>query len=365
MDRTGLTLSTAIRRLTTLLLVGLISLSGVAHAGARQDDGPPRYKLIPIGTIKDYPSTSAAAMNAEGVVVGAAANFQNSTFRAVTFKPGSKLKALIKGEKNPQSFATDINAQGQILIETAVDGTISVLLWESGEGTPIAIPNRDVRARAINDSGLVVGSITSFEGDYSLRPYTWHDGEFTELELLENGVHGQATNVNADGLVVGQVELAEQDGGWQPQHAVAWIDGEIVDLGTVAGHFSMAVAVNASGQIVGTSTTEEGQGIIHMSAALWEDGEVTALGTLGDDVTSQALAINAQGDIVGSSNSVDGNEAVLWHDGEIYDLNELVEDAGDVKLVAAGDINDDGLILAVALTPTGGGLSYLLEPIES
>jgi hypothetical protein len=54
----------AARRLTALLLVALLTLSTASQAGARQDDAAPRYKLTPLGTIKDYGTTMAAAVNA-------------------------------------------------------------------------------------------------------------------------------------------------------------------------------------------------------------------------------------------------------------------------------------------------------------
>ena len=362
MGRISASRGVAIRRLPALLLVALLALSTVSHTGARQDDAAPRYKLVPLGTIKDYASTIAYAVNAKGVVVGQGSNLQTGTARAVTFKSG-KLKALIKGEKNPQSFAQDINASGQIVINVAENGTIRALFWDSNEGTTITVSGSDVRAQAVNDSGLVVGVITTFGDTFSEQPYTWQDGEFTELDLLEDSVGGLALNVNADGLVVGQVTLAEQPDGWQPRHAVAWNDGAIVDLGTIAGHFSGATGVNASGQIVGSSTTAEGQGMNDMEAALWEDGEVAHLGVLGDDGQSNAMAINAQGDIVGASSSIMGGNAVFWRGGEIYNLNELIDDAGDVQLDYAVDINDDGLIVALDFTQTGEMQSYLLEPV--
>ena len=50
-----------------------------------------------------------------------------------------------------------------------------------------------------------------------------------------------------------------------------------LDLGTLGGTFSSAAAINARGQIVGTSETPSGG----THAVLWQDSTITDLGTLG------------------------------------------------------------------------------------
>jgi probable HAF family extracellular repeat protein len=340
----------ATRRLPALLLVTLMTLSTVSHAGARQDDGRTRYKLVPLGTIKDYATTMAIAVNAKGEVVGQVASLRTNTSRAVTFRSG-KLRALIKGEKNPTSAAQDINSEGQIVVNTNTIDSTHVLLWEGDEGIEISQQGAAVYGYAINDSGIVVGSISRPEGDPSIVPYVWSDREFTILDLLPDSFGGLAVNVNADGLIVGYSERANETGG-HIIRAVAWEEGEITELGTLGWNSGVALGVNAAGQIVGRSTVEgveylEGPGT---HATLWEDGEPSDLGTLGDGEYSSAAAINAQGDIVGRAAVAAGDagttHAVLWHSGEIYNLNDLIEGDTDVELDNAYDINDNGLIIA-------------------
>jgi probable HAF family extracellular repeat protein len=70
----------------------------------------------------------------------------------------------------------------------------------------------------------------------------------------------------------------------------------VTPLGTLGGTTSYASAINASGQVVGYSTTAAGA----TQAFLYSNGTMQDLGTLGG-TTSRALGINDHGDIVGAS----------------------------------------------------------------
>ena len=82
------------------------------------------------------------------------------------------------------------------------------------------------------------------------------------------------------------------------------------DLGTLGGHFSEAVAVNAAGQVVGTSNINDSE----FHAFLWTRAEgMQDLGSL-DGCLSMATAINDLGHVIGESASCDGSSerAFLW-----------------------------------------------------
>src|SRR3990172_2867667 len=78
------------------------------------------------------------------------------------------------------------------------------------------------------------------------------------------------------------------------QVASASPSSQLIDLGTLGGDSSYAVAINELGQVVGYSyiASEE------YHAFLWENGAMTDLGTLGGNF-SQAVAINERGQVVG------------------------------------------------------------------
>ena len=85
----------------------------------------------------------------------------------------------------------------------------------------------------------------------------------------------------------------------------------ITDLGTLGGSFSEAQGINSRGQVVGRSSVVPGE--FHVHAFLWEDGQMTDLGTLPGRSESVAFDINSRGQVVGSGTTASGEEhAVLW-----------------------------------------------------
>jgi len=106
----------------------------------------------------------------------------------------------------------------------------------------------------------------------------------------------------------------------------------MVDLGTLGGTESEAVAVNASGQVVGWSEVASGD---HHAFSWTQAGGMIDLGTLGG-AQSEATAVNATGQVVGWANTADGDRhAFLWTQaGEMVDLGPgnatAVNDSGQV-----------------------------------
>ena len=82
-------------------------------------------------------------------------------------------------------------------------------------------------------------------------------------------------------------------------------------------------------------------------------GGIVDLKTLGDDPLSLAFGINAKGQVVGQSIGAGGSRAILWENGVLMNLNDLVED-GSPFLIFANDINDKGEIAGQGCDPCAG-----------
>ncbi|MBA3498221.1 MAG: DUF3466 family protein [Gemmatimonadales bacterium] len=243
-------------------------------------------------------------------------------------------------------FATGVNNRRQIVgwAETRVhDPTCTdaqvlqfrAVLWEPSNGKKSEIRKRELppfpddstsAATAINDRGQAVG--ISGECDQAV-------GRFSALHAVLWDKHGKVT--------------------------------EIPNLGGKTWHTPMDI--NDAGDVVGFSNPPgpgdpEGEFIAH--AFLWTYGAAEAedLEVLEGDAFSQALAINARGQVVGVSfGGTDGSRAFLYEDGELKNLNDLVNIAPDV-LLSAQDINDAGQITGrVRDDATGEILSFVATPI--
>src|SRR4029453_12002142 len=95
----------------------------------------------------------------------------------------------------------------------------------------------------------------------------------------------------------------------RPAHAyVRRRNGSVMDLGTLGGQNSQALAVNDLGQVVGWSETGNGG----RRAFLWSPGKgMMNLGTLGGN-WSQALGINNRGEVIGLSRTTLGYLHAFW-----------------------------------------------------
>jgi probable HAF family extracellular repeat protein len=157
------------------------------------------------------------------------------------------------------------------------------------------------------------------------------------------GDFSEAAAINARGQVVG-TSSTQRPG---ESHAVLWQNGVIIDLGTLGGHQSHAVTINNRGQVIGTSTTTAAR----YHAFIWQNGAMTDLGTLPGGGTTKPVAINDHGQIVGDS----GAHAFLWQNGSMTDLGTL---PGGEHSSARG-INNRGQVIGIADTRSSEERAFL------
>ncbi|MEU4447522.1 hypothetical protein AB0K14_14940 [Actinosynnema sp. NPDC050801] len=148
---------------------------------------------------------------------------------------------------------------------------------------------------AINEDGVVVGN----RGMVALR---WDGDEVTVLSETGRLAHGEQS-LNERGDAVGWVVDASGT-----SRAVLWpAGGKQVEL-NVPGP-STAVAINERGDVVGHTSTPD---YSVTRAFVWRDGRVTYLPSLGGDY-SMPVAMNNHGVVVGRSAAADGSQkGVRW-----------------------------------------------------
>jgi probable HAF family extracellular repeat protein len=172
------------------------------------------------------------------------------------------------------------------------------------------------------------------------------------LPNLSGGTSSAAAAVNDAGQIVGWATTAAGD-----QHAVVWQNGDVTDLGTLPGHTSSyATAISSSGAIVGVSGIGElapfDPGNENAHAVLWQNGAITDLGTLTGGAYSAATGVNDAGQVVGYSRTYNpalGELAIhgfLWQNGEMTDLPPLQPSSAVLSSTsAASGINRQGQIV--------------------
>lgn len=118
--------------------------------------------------------------------------------------------------------------------------------------------------------------------------------EITDLGTLPGYKSSEALSVNLAGQVVGccSPDADASQGG--VTRAFLWFEGNMHDLGTLGGQWSVAQAINNKGSVVGWAETREGKS----HAFIWTKAAgMTPLPIPGD--YSLALGINDNGYIVG------------------------------------------------------------------
>jgi probable HAF family extracellular repeat protein len=198
--------------------------------------------------------------------------------------------------------------------------------------------------------------------DFSDHAFLWTPGSSTLRDLgTLGGSRSSATHIAPDGTIVGwSTTRTDQSFG----NAFVWHDGNLMELLGVGGP-SAAWWQSASGVIVGEGSTIPNSKA-DLQPLIWAGGEVRTLAKLPGDSFGVALAVNASGDVVGYTDTTPNNSdahAVLWRSGgnpvRIDSLATLPE---GVTLWHGVGINDRGQILAYGGQPRTAARYFLLTP---
>lgn len=365
----------------------LFFLSSSAHAQTASPFlPPPTYSLMDLGTLGGS-SNKTTGVNNLGEVTGTAL-IGGVTQAFISGSGGMGIVGTIGGG----SFSTGaaINNLGQVAGTSPVTtnlGTVADAFLSGTNGGPLqdlgALPGGDFSAAAgVNDQGQVTGySRTDGTGGDHAFLSGINSGPLKDLGTLPASgfslqygaydLYSEGSGVNNSGQVTG-FSYDFRDGSGSDAHAFlsAVNGGSLKDLGTLGGSVSRGLAVNNAGQVTGFAFTAQGNSNATEHAFLSgvNGGTLTDLGTLGGKF-SAGLAVNNLGQVVGQSELVPDalnqihDDAFLFSDNKMYDLNSLVLPGSALDLQNAVGISDTGYITGTAYDSLDGRLhSYLLIP---
>jgi probable HAF family extracellular repeat protein len=349
-----------------------------AALAAQSATAAPEYWPIDLGTLGGDQS-AALGLNDAGQVVGWARNaggsieafvWSNGTMTSLGFLPGGTT-----------SVARAINNHGQITGDAYVSPTnYHGFLYSNGVMTSIGTwGSAKSRPRAINDRGELAGSSPPTNYPAINNAFWWHSNQFVQIQSTMAADRScDAYGINEEGMICGTMFLYSANPRWW---AYVWSDDngngsseaeETRFLGSLAvddsgGEYSQANDVNNLGQAVGwtgvTNTVFPRHAFLVTSTnGTWKDPAGTShpfnslmsdLGALESPVqNSYANAINDRSWIVGTSTTGSGtNQAFLWRDGVMTNLNDLIDAGSGWVLTNATGINEYNEI-------AGSGLYY-------
>ena len=209
--------------------------------------------------------------------------------------------------------------------------------------------------RALNNHGTLVGcadtstpdpnypNFNPFLSPFGADRFIFHTFEFNDASMTDMGALPGANSscegfLTDEGLIVGGSEngLIDPLTGWPAMEAVAWHNGQVINLGTLGGNESFAIGANDRGQVVGAAANAVpdpfsvffGWGT-QTRAFLWTQAlGMQDLGTLGGP-DALATNVNNRGQVFGASytsdvpNSLTGIppfDAFLYEKGEMIDI---------------------------------------------
>ncbi|WP_009633885.1 PEP-CTERM sorting domain-containing protein [Synechocystis sp. PCC 7509] len=266
----------------------------------------------------------------------------------------------LAGANNSNVFARAINNNGAIVgggltvnEPTTTQTTIPFQAFISDGNTISDLPRNyfcefscpTITAEDINDSGTI-----ALIYDFRVGLVQESDGTTTEV-LGARQVSNTAIN-NQDQVVGTGIFSGSGNQGIFAE------DGNQTTLiantssGVAGVPQSAANDINDSSNIVGRSSTISSTNTVFETATLWTDPTQpgVSLGTLGGE-NSDATGINNLMQVVGSSFLEDNStqHAFLWEEGNLIDLNSLIDPGLGWELTSALEINSSGDIIGTGL----------------
>jgi len=258
-------------------------------------------------------------------------------------------------------FARGVNDAGDLTGNTTPDTTSRPVLWPFDGGSILldcGAESGSARPYAISAGGQIAAGIFRQDGG-STTASVWRPGTCRQpLPPLVPGTSSNAYAINGDGTIVGGLGASPQSSGSVP---VRWRNQsgqwQVEQLDSRAG---LALGANSVGDLAGYVTVSCGVSGGCSRAMIWRvDGTSRELATLGG-TDSWLRGINASGEVVGLSTTSNGtNTAFFWS--ESTGMVQLPIKGQWAGANAVSDIRADGTRLVVGIDANGNAIAWTVR----
>jgi probable HAF family extracellular repeat protein len=330
-----------------LFVVSFALLTFFSSADLRAQS--PEYTVTLLGSLGA--SSVAYGINYSGEIVGTSSPEAFPPGDAVAWS-GTTPTILGPISSGANAVSTAVNASGVAVgYGSSLDSPSDyyAISWTSTTPTMLgSLGGLRTEALAINASGEIAGYLTDPQG--SSVAVEWTGTTPTVLDSENAFGSSEAFGLDDAGEAVGY--LTPSAGLPVP---VEWTGTTPTILQSVTGGgrsaaLISALAINASGEIVGTSGRQ---------AVEWTGTSATVLGAALGGNLAEATAINSLGQVVGYSGTTGGAFAgFIYTGGTSYNINSLLVPGSDENITNLYGINDSGVMVGVA---TVGSQQYAVQ----
>jgi probable HAF family extracellular repeat protein len=336
----------------------------IGHVAARGQ----MYTATDLGTLPGYRHSRALGISNVGHIVGISTNdLRLGPHRAFLWRNGLMIDLGTLGGAG--AVANGVSDDGMVAgwsdTQVAPADSAHAFLWTKAKMNDLrTLGGVSSWAEFVLAGRQVVGGARLLDGSY--HGSLWDKGGIEDLGVLPGHCCSAARAMDASGRIVGfsSTEFAQA-------RAVVWFWEQIRpprvrDLGALPGGCcSEAFDINDGGRVVGFSWTTDRRGYV---AVAWDLNEDTPsprnLGSLIEGGNSQGYAVNASNLAVGMSWTASVHpgkpHACMWYEAGICDLNDIVRNRTAWVMQDAQDINDSGDIVGSAVDPETGTVHAVL-----
>lgn len=341
---------------------GALALSVSAGLPRRATLAQAAYSSVDLGLPEGYDSVMPIDLNNNGVaVVSAAAGDKQAVFLV---QDGAFTQVGDKDAAAHASCIDDSNEVGGWIAGTSPANDLPILLTTGGQ---VEMPGDQVDGRvfALQQGGAAVGEAATDPKLADRKAVIWANQEISELKGIPTDAASSATDINGLGQITGWITKDDAK-----VAVLLSMDKDPVELGTIGGKQSEAVAISEQGQVVGNSTTSDEQTELSgngIAAFSWFEGALNPLQPLDGQAWSMAADVNSYGLVAGTvglsapATASPATTAVVWAPDALLELNQSSQPVEGITLTSAVAINELGQILCAGVDASGNSRAVLLS----